>query len=90
MQQENKKALVLKIMTFRTLIIFKSTWSNVLLLCCRLQKVLNATSDEVEQMLEGYSDVRTVATFATALKRYLSSYKTMMPQYSALLQTTIQ
>ncbi|CAH0402274.1 unnamed protein product [Chilo suppressalis] len=36
-----------------------------------LQKVLNATSDEVEQMLEGYTDVRTVATFATALKRAL-------------------
>ncbi|XP_045779200.1 E3 ubiquitin-protein ligase TRAIP [Maniola jurtina] len=36
-----------------------------------LQKVLNATSEEVEQMLEGYSDVRTVATFATALKRAL-------------------
>ncbi|XP_072933576.1 E3 ubiquitin-protein ligase TRAIP-like [Epargyreus clarus] len=36
-----------------------------------LQKVLNATSDEVEQMLEGYSDVRTIATFATALKRAL-------------------
>ncbi|XP_028157977.1 E3 ubiquitin-protein ligase TRAIP [Ostrinia furnacalis] len=36
-----------------------------------LQKVLNATSDEVEQMLQGYTDVRTVATFATALKRAL-------------------
>ncbi|XP_069361813.1 E3 ubiquitin-protein ligase TRAIP [Maniola hyperantus] len=36
-----------------------------------LQKVLNATSDEVEQMLEGYSDIRTLATFATALKRAL-------------------
>ncbi|XP_026735412.1 E3 ubiquitin-protein ligase TRAIP-like [Trichoplusia ni] len=36
-----------------------------------LQKVLNATSDEVEQMLQGYSDVRTIATFATALKRAL-------------------
>ncbi|KAJ0172377.1 hypothetical protein K1T71_012350 [Dendrolimus kikuchii] len=37
-----------------------------------LQKVLNATSDEVEQMLRGYTDVRTVATFATALKRALT------------------
>ncbi|CAH2095070.1 unnamed protein product [Euphydryas editha] len=36
-----------------------------------LQKVLNATSDDVEQMLEGYTDIRTVATFATALKRAL-------------------
>ncbi|KPJ11795.1 TRAF-interacting protein [Papilio machaon] len=37
----------------------------------RLQKVLNATSSEVETMLEGYSDVKTVAVFATALKRAL-------------------
>ncbi|KAL4717342.1 hypothetical protein ACJJTC_017229 [Scirpophaga incertulas] len=37
-----------------------------------LQKVLNATSEEVDQMLEGYTDVRTVATFATALKRALT------------------
>ncbi|OWR49790.1 hypothetical protein KGM_214851 [Danaus plexippus plexippus] len=36
-----------------------------------LQKVLNATSEEVEKMLEGYSDIRMVATFATALKRAL-------------------
>ncbi|CAG4988455.1 unnamed protein product [Colias eurytheme] len=36
-----------------------------------LQKVLNATSEEVEQMLQGYADIRTVATFATALKRAL-------------------
>ncbi|XP_068619625.1 E3 ubiquitin-protein ligase TRAIP-like [Battus philenor] len=36
-----------------------------------LQKVLNATSDEVEVMLQGYSDIRTIATFATALKRAL-------------------
>ncbi|XP_023934544.1 E3 ubiquitin-protein ligase TRAIP isoform X1 [Bicyclus anynana] len=36
-----------------------------------LQKVLNATSAEVEEMLEGYTDVKTVATFATALKRAL-------------------
>ncbi|CAH2054889.1 unnamed protein product, partial [Iphiclides podalirius] len=36
-----------------------------------LQKVLNATSEEVEMMLQGYSDVRTIATFATALKRAL-------------------
>ncbi|KAJ8711595.1 hypothetical protein PYW08_008549 [Mythimna loreyi] len=36
-----------------------------------LQKVLNATSDDVEQMLHSYTDVRTIATFATALKRAL-------------------
>uniref|UniRef100_A0A2A4IYB5 RING-type domain-containing protein n=1 Tax=Heliothis virescens TaxID=7102 RepID=A0A2A4IYB5_HELVI len=36
-----------------------------------LQKVLNATSDDVEQMLRSYSDARTIATFATALKRAL-------------------
>ncbi|VVC93859.1 unnamed protein product, partial [Leptidea sinapis] len=36
-----------------------------------LQRVLNATSEEVERMLEGYTDVRTIATFATALKRAL-------------------
>nr|XP_021187288.2 E3 ubiquitin-protein ligase TRAIP [Helicoverpa armigera] len=36
-----------------------------------LQKVLNATSDDVEQMLHSYSDARTIATFATALKRAL-------------------
>ncbi|CAH0730761.1 unnamed protein product, partial [Brenthis ino] len=36
-----------------------------------MEKVLNATSDEVEQMLESYKDVKTVATFATALKRAL-------------------
>ncbi|XP_041982628.1 E3 ubiquitin-protein ligase TRAIP-like [Aricia agestis] len=36
-----------------------------------LQKVLNATSSEVEQMLASYSDLRTIATFATALKRAL-------------------
>ena len=38
-------------------------------LCSSLQKVLNATSDDVEQMLHSYTDVRTIATFATALKR---------------------
>ncbi|XP_059058770.1 E3 ubiquitin-protein ligase TRAIP-like [Achroia grisella] len=36
-----------------------------------LQKVLNATNEEVEEMLQGYTDVRTIATFATALKRAL-------------------
>ncbi|XP_075984562.1 uncharacterized protein LOC142982107 [Anticarsia gemmatalis] len=36
-----------------------------------LQKVLNATTDDVEQMLQGYSDLKTIATFATALKRAL-------------------
>ncbi|CAB3233839.1 unnamed protein product [Arctia plantaginis] len=36
-----------------------------------LQTILNATSREVEQMLEGYSDMRTIATFASALKRAL-------------------
>lgn len=36
-----------------------------------LNDVLNATCEEVERMLEGYSDVRTVALFATALKRGL-------------------
>ncbi|CAH2095080.1 unnamed protein product [Euphydryas editha] len=36
-----------------------------------MQKVLNATSDDVEQMLEGYTDIRTVAKLATAFKREL-------------------
>ncbi|CAH2095079.1 unnamed protein product [Euphydryas editha] len=40
-----------------------------------LQKVLNATSDDVEQMLEGYTDIRTVAKLATALKRELCESK---------------
>ncbi|XP_063386245.1 E3 ubiquitin-protein ligase TRAIP-like [Cydia fagiglandana] len=36
-----------------------------------LQKVLNATAGEVEETLRGYSDLRTLATFAAALKRAL-------------------
>lgn len=36
-----------------------------------LQKVLNATINDVDQMLHSYTDVRTLATFATALKRAL-------------------
>lgn len=36
-----------------------------------LQNVLNATCEDVEQMLQGYTDIRTVATFASALKRAL-------------------
>ncbi|XP_063540483.1 E3 ubiquitin-protein ligase TRAIP-like [Cydia strobilella] len=36
-----------------------------------LQKVLNATAAEVEETLQGYSDLRTLATFAAALKRAL-------------------
>ncbi|CAF4840950.1 unnamed protein product [Pieris macdunnoughi] len=36
-----------------------------------LNKVLNACYDEVEKMIEDYDDIRTLATFATALKRAL-------------------
>ncbi|KAG6446103.1 hypothetical protein O3G_MSEX004318 [Manduca sexta] len=36
-----------------------------------LNNILNATCEDVEKMLQGYTDVRTVATFATALKRGL-------------------
>ncbi|XP_035453253.2 E3 ubiquitin-protein ligase TRAIP [Spodoptera frugiperda] len=41
-----------------------------------LQRVLNATSDDVEQMLHSYTDVKTIATFATALKRALCDSET--------------
>ncbi|CAH2242948.1 jg14516 [Pararge aegeria aegeria] len=55
-----------------------------------LQKVLNATSEEVELMLEGYSDVRTVATFATALKRALCESESKKNDTRDRLQVTKQ
>lgn len=36
-----------------------------------LNNILNATCEDVEKMLQGYTDVKTVAIFATALKRGL-------------------
>ncbi|XP_050354779.1 E3 ubiquitin-protein ligase TRAIP isoform X2 [Nymphalis io] len=55
-----------------------------------LQKVLNATSEEVERMLEGYTDVRTVATFATALKRALCESESKKNESRDRLQTIKQ
>ncbi|CAH0596172.1 unnamed protein product [Chrysodeixis includens] len=55
-----------------------------------LQKVLNATSDEVEKMLQGYSDVRTIATFATALKRALCESETKKNETRDRLHTVKQ
>ncbi|XP_053615301.1 E3 ubiquitin-protein ligase TRAIP-like isoform X2 [Plodia interpunctella] len=55
-----------------------------------LQKVLNATSDEVEQMLQGYTDVRTVATFATALKRALCESESKKSELRERLQAATQ
>lgn len=52
-----------------------------------LQKVLNATYDEVEQMLQGYTDVRTVATFATALKKALCESELKKKELRKSLQT---
>lgn len=55
-----------------------------------LQKVLNATSDEVEQMLQSYSDVRTIATFATALKRALCESESKKNEWRDRLHMTKQ
>ncbi|CAK1593676.1 unnamed protein product [Parnassius mnemosyne] len=55
-----------------------------------LQKVLNATTDEVEMMLQGYSDVKTVATFATALKRALRESESKKAETRDRLQAVKQ
>ncbi|XP_037961677.2 E3 ubiquitin-protein ligase TRAIP [Plutella xylostella] len=51
-----------------------------------LQAVLNASAAEVEGMLAAYSDVRTVATFATALKRALCDSESKKAESRAKLQ----
>ncbi|XP_022124851.2 E3 ubiquitin-protein ligase TRAIP [Pieris rapae] len=46
-----------------------------------LNKVLNACYDEVEKMIQDYADIRTLATFATALKRALCDSEKKKKQY---------
>ncbi|XP_026761507.2 E3 ubiquitin-protein ligase TRAIP [Galleria mellonella] len=51
-----------------------------------LQKVLNATNEEVEEMLQGYTDGRTIATFATALKRALCESEAKKNEFRERMQ----
>ncbi|XP_049871661.1 E3 ubiquitin-protein ligase TRAIP-like [Pectinophora gossypiella] len=55
-----------------------------------LQKVYNSTVEEVDNMLEGYTDVRTVATFAVALKKALYETESKKTDLQNRLQTAKQ
>lgn len=50
-----------------------------------IQKLLNSTIEEVDQMLQGCSDVRTLATFVTALKRTLWESESKQNEIKSLL-----
>ncbi|CAK1545751.1 unnamed protein product [Leptosia nina] len=51
-----------------------------------LQKVLNACSEEVEKMLPDYNDIRTIAMFATSLKRALCDSEKKKNEYRNQVQ----